>query len=225
VTVEIEVLYRDAHWIGVRKSPGLPTTPHEGHVSLLERVRSFIGETEALHPLSRLDLEVSGVVLFALNFEATRRGAVAKARGAYEREYHALVSPAPPAEHAEYRWDIGTNPRNPNLRVAGGGREREPAHSAMRVRERRGEAAWVELVPYTGRTHQLRVHCAKAGNPILGDRAYRGRSRLTLSDGAVVAAGRVMLHLARVSLAGDVVIDCPAPLDYLNLWAALDPAT
>lgn len=222
---ELEVLYRDARWIAVRKPPGMTTTPGDAGVSLLDHVRDLVGTTEALHPLSRLDYDVTGVALFALDYEATRIGSDAKARGAYVREYHALVSPPPAVDHADYRWPIGIDPRNPSRRVAAGGREREDAHSAMRVRERRGAVAWLELTPYTGRTHQLRVHCAKAGHPVLGDKTYRGRARVTLVDGEVLAVPRAMLHLGRVSVAGAVVVECPVSSDYSNVWAACSRAT
>lgn len=222
---ELEVLYRDGRWIALRKPPGITTTPNDATPSLLDRARAIVGETEALHPLSRLDYDVSGVVLFALDYDATRIAAEHKHRGTYARRYHALVSPAPSVDHAEYRWPIGVDPRNPSRRVAAGGREREDAHSAMTVRARRGAVGSIELVPYTGRTHQLRVHCAKAGHPVLGDKTYRGALRLALADGEVFAVPRVMLHLERVSLGGDVVVECSWPADFLNTWAACARAT
>jgi 23S rRNA-/tRNA-specific pseudouridylate synthase len=219
----LAVLYRDARFIAVDKPSGLLTTRgDDGSDSLTDRVRLELApNAEVVHPLSRLDYEVSGVVLFALDYEATGRAASARATAKYHREYHAIVSPAPAFDEAEWRWSIGVDPRNPSRRVAAGGREQESAHTVARVMERRSSTAWLELTPMTGRTHQLRVHCAKAGAAVVGDRTYRGARRLTLDDGAVLAVSRVMLHCARVSLGGDIVVSSPWPEDFAALWRAL----
>jgi 23S rRNA-/tRNA-specific pseudouridylate synthase len=90
-------------------------------------------------------------------------------------------------------------------------------------------AALLLLSPLTGRTHQLRVHVARAGVPLLGDRHYGGPMRCTLPTGQVVRAGRVMLHCARVRLpkigeaadAGKLSVDAPIPDDFRAVWLAL----
>jgi 23S rRNA pseudouridine955/2504/2580 synthase/23S rRNA pseudouridine1911/1915/1917 synthase len=63
-----------------------------------------------------------------------------------------------------------------------------------------GAQGWalLALEPVTGRTHQLRVHAAHAGAPLLGDRVYGGPSRVTLASGSVVVFDRIALHAARV---------------------------
>lgn len=210
-------------YVAVDKPAGVLTTRNqEGDVALTELVkRELCPGAEVVHPLSRLDFDVTGVVVFATSYEATQRASNLRSSGKYQREYHALVSPPPAQESFEWRWSIGVDPRDPNRRVAGRGRDEESAHTVGRVRDRRGAVAWLELTPVTGRTHQLRVHCAKAGCAVLGDRTYRGAKRVTLTDGAVVAVPRVMLHCARVSLAGDVVVQSIVPEDFSALWATL----
>ncbi|MFO0563650.1 MAG: RluA family pseudouridine synthase [Polyangiales bacterium] len=220
----LRVLYRDAKFIACDKPSAILTTRGgEGDAdSLTERVRrELCPDAEVLHPLSRLDFDVSGVVLFATSYEATQHAAKVRAAGQYQREYHALVHPPLVEKSAEWTWEIGVDPRKPERRIAGGGRERERAHTLARERERRGEVSWIELVPLTGRTHQLRVHCAKAAHPILGDRTYRGARRVTREDGSVLAVSRTMLHCARVSLAGDIVVESRWHEDFAALWAAL----
>lgn len=215
------VIHRDARWLAVEKPSGLTTTPLDGAASLVQLVRETLGvQGDVLHPLSRLDYDVTGVVLFALTREATRAAAEAKREGGYARVYHALVSPPPAADEAVWREPIGVDPRNPHRRVVGG-RDPEAAESAMRVRARRSGVAWLELRPRTGRTHQLRVHCAHAGCPLLGDRSYGGARRITLANGAVLPAGRVMLHCAEVSLRGGPTVACPWPEDLRALWEGL----
>lgn len=220
----LRVLYRDGRFIACDKPSGVLTTRgDEGDgESLTERVRrELCPDAEVVHPLSRLDFDVSGVVVFAISYEATQRAANARAAGQYQREYHAMVNPALTERSAEWTWSIGVDPRNPTRRVAGGGREREDARTIARERERRGEVSLVELVPMTGRTHQLRVHCAKAGHAIVGDRTYRGARRIIRDDGAVLSVSRAMLHCARVSIAGDVVVEARWHDDFASLWSAL----
>jgi 23S rRNA-/tRNA-specific pseudouridylate synthase len=220
----LRVLYRDASFIACDKPSAILTTRGGAGdaESLTERVRrELCPDAEVLHPLSRLDFEVSGVVLFAIRYEATQRAASLRAAGQYQREYHALVHPPLAEASVEWTWEIGVDPRKPERRIAGGGRERERAHTLVRERERRGEVSWIELVPLTGRTHQLRVHCAKAGHAILGDRTYRGARRVTREDGSVHAVSRTMLHCARVSLAGEIVVESRWHEDFAALWAAL----
>jgi 23S rRNA-/tRNA-specific pseudouridylate synthase len=69
-----------------------------------------------------------------------------------------------------------------------------PSSTRYRVLARSPHAALLWLEPITGRTHQLRVHLAHAGSPLLGDRPYGGSPRVVLDDGSAYAARRVMLH-------------------------------
>jgi 23S rRNA pseudouridine955/2504/2580 synthase/23S rRNA pseudouridine1911/1915/1917 synthase len=93
----------------------------------------------------------------------------------------------------------------------------------------RGEAM-LALAPLTGRTHQLRVHAAHAGAPLLGDRAYGGPARVTLPTGRVLEPGRIALHAALVVVprggGAPLVAASPIPVELTSLWSALggDPA-
>jgi 23S rRNA pseudouridine1911/1915/1917 synthase len=82
------------------------------------------------------------------------------------------------------------------------------------------------LHPETGRTHQLRVHCARAGHAILGDASYGGVPRVVLADGKVIAARRPMLHCARLVLpdverGGVLDLRAGAPEDMARTWTSL----
>jgi 23S rRNA pseudouridine1911/1915/1917 synthase len=90
-------------------------------------------------------------------------------------------------------------------------------------------AAVLLLRPQTGRTHQLRVHAAAAGVPLLGDRHYGGAMRVVLPDGRVVRAARVILHCARLKLpsigaGAPLTIDAPVPEDMRELFTRLGGA-
>jgi 23S rRNA pseudouridine955/2504/2580 synthase/23S rRNA pseudouridine1911/1915/1917 synthase len=84
--------------------------------------------------------------------------------------------------------------------------------------------ALLELRPRTGRTHQLRVHAAHAGSPLLGDRRYGGLPRVTSASGAVLDVDRVALHSAWVEVdapSGTFRVDSPVPAVFGRWWQAL----
>jgi 23S rRNA pseudouridine955/2504/2580 synthase/23S rRNA pseudouridine1911/1915/1917 synthase len=89
----------------------------------------------------------------------------------------------------------------------------------------RDGAAVLALAPMTGRTHQIRVHAANAGAPLVGDVAYGGAARVTLASGRVVEPRRVALHAARVVVpdedGGPLAIVAPIPSALVELWSNL----
>jgi 23S rRNA-/tRNA-specific pseudouridylate synthase len=213
--------------VAAAKPAGVPTIPdHAGSAhALVALVARELGLDPArLHPTSRLDREVSGVVFLALTSAAAERLLRARATGSYERRYLAVASRSP--EPVAGRWDapIG-RARDPRLRAAKGpGALASTTRYAACAFSPRGEAM-LAVAPLTGRTHQIRVHAAHAGLPLLGDRSYGGPARLTLANGRVVELRRIALHAARVSVpdgnGGRIVATAPVPRDLSDLWAAL----
>jgi len=179
------------------KPPGLPTTspdPHEA--TLVKAAEALDPHALHLHPSSRLDAEVSGLVTFARTREATRYLLDAREQGLYRRAYVGLVANAPAADEGMFEGAIGLEPRDPRKRrvVQDEQANAKPSRTRYRVLARSPHAAIVWLEPITGRTHQLRVHLAHAGSPLLGDRPYGGAPRVVLDDGSAFGARRVMLH-------------------------------
>ncbi len=219
----LRVLFRDARWLAVDKPPGLPTTPSPNARSLVDRVREELAPAaQVWHPLSRLDHDVTGAVLFALDRDATRIADRARELPeGYRRAYLALVQPAPASLEFVWDWDVGVDPRDPHRRLADAGRDRQTAHTTGRVEDRRGAVGRLALRPVTGRTHQLRVHAHRAGCPILGDRTYAGARRVVAADGAVRSVPRVMLHCAHVALDGGPSVHADPPEDFEALWGGL----
>ena len=206
----VRVLHRDAHLLVLEKPTGLPTTgpgPGSGR-TLVDVARELDPDAPRLHPSSRLDAEVSGIVTFARTPEATQHLLAARRAGRYARAYLGIASGVPQLNQGSWEQAIGIDPRDARKRraVADDAPGARTACSHYRVlaalAETRADAraALLWLEPQTGRTHQLRVHAANAGLPLYGDRPYGGPQRLVLGDGSVVTARRVLLHCCRVSL-------------------------
>lgn len=197
----VRILRREGGWIAAYKPAGLSTVPDQrGHAeSLVHRVAELLGvEMSAVHPLSRLDRLVSGVVPFALD-EATReRSERARERGQYEREYVAIAH-APEGLAPEGAIDLPIGRGKTALERQVHGDRAKPSCTLYRVCAQVGEYVLVRVRPITGRTHQIRVHFAAIGAPLVGDRVYGGPRERARPD----QLRRVALHAMRVALWGD----------------------
>ncbi len=223
---EILIVHRDAQLLVVLKPSGLATTSPDGGDCLVARVRELDPEAPRLHPTSRLDAEVSGLVTFARTARATEILLEARRTHTYRRLYLALVAQPPVDDFGRWEEPIGVDPRDRRRRrVAPEDLEAKPSATRFEVRAR-GELALLALFPETGRTHQLRVHCAHAGSPIFGDAIYGGERRLVRANGRVVSARRVMLHCAALDLPnpagmGRLPLRAPVPSDFASVWRAV----
>ena len=203
------------------KPAGLPTVPdHAGSSHALVALAAAETGAKDLRVTSRLDREVSGVVVFAMDAASEDRLRRARALGEYHRRYVALAAGDVPDAGT---WDtpIGRGP-DPRLRRALGDEAKAAVTRFQTVATAMG-IALVAVTPETGRTHQIRVHASHAGAPLVGDRDYGGPKTITLPSGRVVALDRVALHAAHVRVPGehgpiDVRADPPAALT--AIWAA-----
>jgi 23S rRNA pseudouridine1911/1915/1917 synthase len=226
-TDAVRVVAQARDWVAVDKPAGIPTiADHAGAAhALVALVARSLGIREgALHATSRLDRDVSGVVVFARTTAAARRLARARAEGVYERRYVAIASKAPTDDQGTWNAPIG-RARDPRLRAVGG-RDATTATTRYVVCARAPTgAALLAIAPVTGRTHQIRVHAAHAGAALIGDRAYGGPQRLTLPTGRVVEPRRIALHAARVIVPDErgarVVASAPVPAELADLWSLL----
>ena len=171
----LDILYEDDALLALDKPAGILMHPsfHRNTGTLANFVAGYYarsGQACAVHPVSRLDRDTFGVVLLAKNAHVHGLLMDAQRRGDLRKTYQALTlgCPDPP----EGIWDapLGRVPGESLLRrVDPAGKI---ARTEYRVLETQGGLARLELHPLTGRTHQLRVHCAYAGCPILGDGQY-----------------------------------------------------
>jgi 23S rRNA-/tRNA-specific pseudouridylate synthase len=227
---DVRVLHRDESFLVVAKPSGVPTTSPADETTLVRLVQALDPRAPRLHPSSRLDAKISGVVIFARTAAATEHLLAARKAGAYVRVYFGLAARAPEPSHGEWRGAIAHDPRDARKRrVAAEGEgegDAQHAHTLYRTALQLEPAVLLELRPQTGRTHQLRVHAAHAGVPLLGDRHYGGAQRITLGDGRVLAVRRTMLHCRRVTVpamtgSGELAFADDPPADMQALWTSL----
>ena len=224
--VQIVILAQEDDLVAVAKPAGIPTiADHAGaaHALLAQTARTLgIAEPE-LHATSRLDRDVSGVVIFARSPDAAKRLSRARDDGTYLRRYVALCGAAPNPESGLWNAPIG-RARDPRHRAAFG-RDATQARSRFVTVARAGSFALLALGPETGRTHQLRVHAAHAGVPLLGDRTYRGAAHVVLPTGRVLPLDRIMLHALQVTVprpsGSALVVEAAVPPALADLWLAL----
>ena len=200
------VLYQDEHVLIVDKPAGVLAVPAPGdgdEKSVLGKIleaagprvphrRTFVGRVH------RLDRDTSGALAFALSPEA-RAGLIALFRDhRIERRYLALVEGEPLSNEGQIEAPIALAYVSGRRRLARGDEPQSPAFTRYKVRERLGGAALLEVEILTGRQHQIRLHLAHVGLPVIGDRVYRPREAKTPPP---VAARRQMLHAETLGFA------------------------
>ncbi len=222
--LRLPVLLEDEHLLVVDKPAGLlsvPTEPGADEDTALGRVREYVARLHPRRPyvglVHRLDRDTSGALAFALS-PAARSGLIALFRQhRIVRRYAALVEGVPRQDAGTVDAPLHEAYVQGRRRVARPGEEEaRPAVTRWRVRERLAGAALVDVELDTGRQHQIRVHLAHAGLPVLGDPVYRRRA-----GPPPLAVPRQMLHAAvlgfRHPLRGeDVLVESPLPPDFLS---------
>jgi 23S rRNA pseudouridine1911/1915/1917 synthase len=193
------VLHRDPHLLAVAKPRGLPTVPNGGFLAhtLLHLVRRAFPSAVPLHRLGR---GTSGLVLFALTPRARANVSAAWRTARVEKVYRALASGVP--DRAAFTIDAPIGPvPHPRLgSVHAASRSGKPAVSRVRLLETRDGASLLEVSIETGRPHQIRIHLAWAGHPLVGDPLY-GPGGLPLPEPALPGDPGYRLHAHRLSLA------------------------
>lgn len=188
----VRILHQDDSLVAVEKPSGLLTVPGRAPWlgdCLEHRLRALDPSTLLLH---RLDLETSGVLLFARSPEARRHIARQFNKSRVHKEYQALVWGRPAEDQgtidAPLICDWPNRPRQKVCFETG-----RPSRTEWQVLAQQGPLTRLQLHPTTGRTHQLRVHLRHLGHPIAGDRFYATGPALT-------AVPRLALHAAAIRI-------------------------
>jgi len=193
------VIHRDNAALVLNKPPGLATqggTKTERHLDGL--LDALVFEAEGRPKLvHRLDKDTSGVLLVARSARAAGHFAKAFSSRTARKVYWALITGVPSIEDGTIDLPIAKQPGTGGEKMHVDEKEGSPARTRYRVIERAGNrACWVELQPFTGRTHQLRVHMAAIGHPIVGDGKYGGQEAF-LTGGV---SRKMHLHARRLKV-------------------------
>lgn len=180
----VSILYEDDHILCVDKPAGVLI--HPSRSCFTGTLANFVlgyyqktGQSCAFHPVTRLDRDTFGVVLLAKNAHVHGLLNALHTEGKLQKTYEALVFGTPETEQGIIDAPIARLPLPSLLRQVHP--EGKPSITEYRVLERLNGCSHLSLRPVTGRTHQLRVHCAYKGFPILGDPQYGNEASLTLS--------------------------------------------
>ncbi len=213
--IPLSVVYEDRDLLVIDKPAGLAVHPGAGRSrhtlvnALLARCPDLTGVGGVLRPgiVHRLDKDTSGLLLVAKNDRAHADLSRQLKERTVDKGYLALVTGRLEPGEGVIEGAIGRDPRNrKRMAVVDGGR---PARTAYRVRERLDGCTLVEVAPSTGRTHQIRVHLAAIGHPVVGDAVYGRPSALV---------GRQFLHACRLGFrhpadGRPLLFESPLPAD------------
>ena len=234
---ELKVLYEDQDVIAVDKPAGLSVHPAgRGSLhgdTLANRLAFYLrekGEDCVIRIFGRLDQDTSGVVLAAKNQAAAARLARQREAGTLRKIYLAVCKGIPKEREGEISLPLGPDPKDrTRMRVCPAGRPARTRYQVLNTLQLEGESmgsggkacALVRLQLDTGRMHQIRVHMASIGCPLLGDLLYGDAG--TKGDGQTVPAiGRTALHAAELALCQpftgeELRIRAPFPKDIARL--------
>ena len=232
--IPLEILYDDDWLAAINKPPGMVVHPARGHWSgtLASAVQFHFGGrlSTAGGPtrpgiVHRLDRDTSGVIVVAKNDQAHGNLATQFQNRLVEKEYFAIVAGVPHLDRDRIEEPIGFHPHEREKMAI---RRDHPlsraAETFYEVVERFDGFAAVRILPKTGRTHQIRVHLGHIGCPVLCDRQYGGRARLTRGEirrdpsDTLVLLERQALHARRIKLAHPATgepleFEAPLPAD------------
>jgi 23S rRNA pseudouridine1911/1915/1917 synthase len=230
--IPLDVVYEDEHIIAINKPAGMVVHPAPGHrtgtlVNALLHYAPDVSMAGSQRPgiVHRLDRDTSGLIVVGRT-DAGRLALLEQwAERSVVKEYEAIVRGVPPDPEFAIDAPIGRDPtQRKRMAVIQSGKD---AQTFVTVREAAQIASFADVRIETGRTHQIRVHLAYAGFPIVGDRVYNRFRGAAGGDSQV--ADRQMLHAGRLvfrNVAGEVVdLRAPLPDDMQAAWRELSEAT
>jgi len=234
--IPIAILFEDSHIIVVNKQPGLVVHPAPGHYSgtlvngLLYHCPFLEGIGSALRPgiVHRLDKDTSGVLVVAKNDRAHQHLAGLFKSRRIQKKYLALVYGTMESDSGTISKPIGRHPVD-RKKMSIKSKKTRVAETTWRVKERFEPASLIELDLKTGRTHQIRVHCAAIHHPIVGDSVYGHKNtwkNVVRGQDLFGSIKRQMLHAWRLEFSHPVTqepvcFEAPLPKDMQDVIAAL----
>ena len=201
----VQEVYQDQHLIIVNKPEGMKTHGNQpGEIALLNHVSAYVGQT--CYVVHRLDMETSGLILFAKNpFILPILNRLLEKKE-ISREYWALIEGRVESKELVFRDKIGRDRHDRRKRVVDPKSGQHAETQVSRLKQFPNQTTLVRCKLKTGRTHQIRVHLSHHKHPILGDPLYNSRSKVS----------RLMLHAFRLSFTH------PLTLEQLSFTALSD---
>ncbi len=230
-SIQLDVLFEDEHLIVVNKPPGMVVHPARGHWSgtlasaLVHhcQVLSAVGGPSRPGIVHRLDRDTSGVIVAAKSDLAHLRLAEQFEQRTVRKTYVALVRGFNDRDRDRVDLPIGKHPyHREKMAIRADHVTSRPAITDFVVTQRFGRFALLEIHPKTGRTHQIRVHLAHYGAPVLADRLYAGHASVTARDlggtGEEIVLERQALHSLRLEFLhpathAPLLLEAPLPAD------------
>ncbi len=225
----LDILYEDHHIVIINKPPGLVVHQAPGHetgtlvnglLSLYPEIRE-VGESSRPGIVHRLDRDTSGALIVAKSTEAFKKLSDMFASRKIIKKYLALVYGVPKEEKGAINLPIGRHVTNRKKMSVRSQKSRQ-AETTWRILKKFEGASLLEVIIKTGRTHQIRVHCAASGTPVVGDVIYSARWTKQIArfkNKAVFdqlkSAPRQMLHAWKLEFRHpetDRPIRCTAPI-------------
>ena len=209
--IPLSILYEDGDVIVLNKPPGLVVHPGAGHKSktlvnaLLFHCPDLEGIGGDLRPglVHRLDKDTSGTLVVAKNDMAHESLSHQFRKRQVQKRYLALVYGAMKASAGVIDLPVGRHPTD-RKKMSTQSRRSRPTETRWKVKEVFSSVTLLEIDLKTGRTHQVRVHCAAMGHPVVGDATYGGKRRwqdmsLPKAQALLKSVQRQMLHAWRLS--------------------------
>jgi len=239
--IPLDILYEDADLAAINKPPGMIVHPGKGHWSgTLTAALQFhfnklssVGGPARPGIVHRLDRDTSGVIVVAKNDASHLRLARQFETRAVEKEYFAVCAGVPDRDRDAIDLPIGLHPhQREKMAIRRGHATSRHAQTFYEVVERFNGYAALRVLPKTGRTHQIRLHLANIGCPVLCDRLYGGRAHITRGEisrdpsDEQVLLERQALHARRLKIVhpatgAPLEFVAPLPSDIEAVLAAL----
>ncbi len=213
------VMHQTADAIVLNKPPGIAVQGGSGITDSIDARLYALKDDQGNRPklTHRLDKDTSGLLLLARNSKSAARYTKAFAAKQTTKIYWALVMGSPELREGTIDLPIDKQPTGGGDKMVVTDKGKR-AVTHYRVIDALGQnMSWVELMPVTGRTHQLRVHMMEIGHPIVGDGKYGGREAFP-SDTAMRLSKKLHLHARRLIVPDEFDLTAPLPEHMLESW-------